>query len=102
MTDDIVDRLRNGYIWDKLPIEAADEIERLRVIVHALEIDYGENADEIERLREELAQLHEAVKPSVLDCTEYCFEECQRGTEPIENCACFKVGVAIAVRERNT
>ena len=61
-----------------------------------------EAADKIERLREELAQLHEAVKPSVLDCTEYCFEECQRGTEPIENCACFKVGVAIAVRERNT
>ncbi len=57
---------------------------------------------EIERLREELAQLHEEVKPSVLDCTEYCFEECQRGIEPIENCACFKVGVAIAVRERNT
>lgn len=86
MTDDIVVRLR----------EAERQYVNNQYNLHA------RAAAEIERLREELAQLYEAVKPSVLDCTEYCFEECQRGIEPIENCACFKVGVAIAVRERNT
>tara|TARA_R110000868_G_C10486348_1_gene729772 strand:- start:47 stop:316 length:270 start_codon:yes stop_codon:yes gene_type:complete len=89
MIEDIVARLRGLADCDARAGEPLGKCMR-------------EAAAEIERLREELAQLHEEVKPSVLDCTEYCFEECQRGIEPIENCACFKVGVAIAVRERNT
>ena len=57
MTDDIVERLRI-YEWAHPVIkEAADEIERLRVIVHAREIDYGENADEIERLQAALREI---------------------------------------------
>ena len=62
MNNDIVARLRrdlasglSASIGDTE--EAAAEIERLRVIVHALEIDYGENADEIERLQAALEKI---------------------------------------------
>ena len=58
-------------------------------------------ANEIERLREEVKNLHEAMIPSILDCIEHCDDWCQRDFDPIEECACFKAGVLMAASKRS-
>lgn len=74
---DIVERLRAGFMGTHVLTEAADEIERLRQQNAEFEEDVYKLDEVIMRLRQQVAELVEALQKYKCDCHPNCWDDCE-------------------------